>query len=427
MHAEGFEKWAGQICGGGGEGDGVKIMQHIFIIGAKGLSFYGGYEQFLYKILQYHKDNEEIQYHIACKANGDGHTDIKKLEGASEVKDKRFHYCNADCFLISVPQRVGAAQAVFYDLAALKECCRYIKENQLKKAIVYILACRIGPWMGKYAKKIHSLGGRIFLNPDGHEWMRAKWPFPIKRYWKISEKLMVKQSDLIVCDSKNIEQYICRKYKKYNPKTTFIAYGAETSPSTLADDNPQYTAWMESHGLVSNMFYTMIGRCVPENNFETVIREFMHSGSERNLAIITTNNEQFLEKLDKKLHYSQDKRIKFVGTVYDQELLKKIRENAYGYFHGHSVGGTNPSLLEALGSTRLNLLFDVGFNREVAEDAALYWTKKEGMLSELINKADSFSNENVKHYGILAKKRILDHYSWDCIADLYSDLFCQKT
>ena len=84
-------------------------------------------------------------------------------------------------------------------------------------------------------------------------------------------------------------------------------------------------------------------------------------------------------------------------------------------------------MLEALGSTRLNLLFDVGFNREVAEDAALYWTKKEGMLSELINKADSFSNENVKHYGILAKKRILDHYSWDCIADLYSDLFCQKT
>ena len=69
-------------------------------------------------------------------------------------------------------------------------------------------------------------------------------------------------------------------------------------------------------------------------------------------------------------------RIKFVGTVYDQELLKKIRENAYAYFHGHTVGGTNPSLIEALGSTDLNLLVNVGFNKEVAEDSALYWSRE---------------------------------------------------
>ena len=84
----------------------------------------------------------------------------------------------------------------------------------------------------------------------------------------------------------------------------------------------------------------------------------------------------------------KDKRIRFVGTVYDQELLKKIRENAYGYFHGHEVGGTNPSLLEALGSTDLNLLLDVSFNREVALDNALYWNKTDGNLANLIEKAD---------------------------------------
>ena len=78
-------------------------------------------------------------------------------------------------------------------------------------------------------------------------------------------------------------------------------------------------------------------------------------------------NEKFLNELEEKLHFKSDKRIKFVGTVYDQELLKKIRENAYAYFHGHTVGGTNPSLIEALGSTDLNLLVDVGFNKEVAE------------------------------------------------------------
>lgn len=399
------------------------MMRHVFIIGAKGISFYGGYEQFLYKLLQYHRDNKEIQYHIACKANGDGHTSVKKLEGAAETEEGHFCYCNADCFLIHVPEILGSAQAVYYDLVALKKCCQYIEQKQIMNSIVYILACRIGPLMGGYVRKIHALGGSIYLNPDGHEWKRAKWSFLVRRYWKLSEQLMVKQSDLIVCDSKHIEKYIQKEYKKYHPKTTFIAYGAETSPSTLEDTNSRYTGWMEKHELVSGMYYTMIGRCVPENNFETIIREFMSSNSKRDLAIITTDNQRFLKKLDDKLHYRQDKRIKFVGTVYDQELLKKIRKNAYGYVHGHSVGGTNPSLLEALSSTKLNLLFDIGFNREVAGSAALYWTKEKGMLSELINRADTLTAQEIAQYGTLAQKCISENYSWGHIADLYENLF----
>lgn len=83
-----------------------------------------------------------------------------------------------------------------------------------------------------------------------------------------------------------------------------------------------------------------------------MIREFMKSNSKKSFAIITNVNDKFLDELEQKVHYKTDSRIKFVGTVYDQELLKKIREDAYGYFHGHEVGGTNPSLLEALGSTK---------------------------------------------------------------------------
>lgn len=117
--------------------------------------------------------------------------------------------------------------------------------------------------------------------------------------------------------------------------------------------------------------------------------------------------------MDKKLHYKLDKRIKFVGTVYDQELLMKIRENSYGYFHGHSVGGTNPSLLEALGATKLNLLYDVGFNREVAEDAALYWSLDEGNLAKLIDIADKLPEEKIEELGKRAKRRIQEEYSWE--------------
>ena len=115
-----------------------------------------------------------------------------------------------------------------------------------------------------------------------------------------------------------------------------------------------------------------------------------------------------------------------MGTVYDQELLKKIRENAYAYFHGHEVGGTNPSLLEALGSTDLNLLLEVGFNKEVAEEAALYWSKKAGSLRNLIGRVDSMDKEEIRDYGILAKKRVREHYSWDHIVEEYEKLFLEQ-
>lgn len=234
---------------------------------------------------------------------------------------------------------------------------------------------------------------------------------------------MVKYADLSICDSKNIEKYIQEEYAGYNPKTTFIAYGSETTPSTMKNDDPKYIGWLKDHGLCDGEFYISVGRFVPENNFEIMIREFMKSHSTKDFAIITTKDEKFLNALDEKLHFSQDKRIKFVGTVYDQELLKKIRERAYGYFHGHSVGGTNPSLLEALGSTKLNLLYDVGFNREVAEDGALYWTLEDGNLAALIDKTDVLSVEEIELLGKKAKKQIEEKYSWIIICRKYKQVF----
>ena len=104
----------------------------------------------------------------------------------------------------------------------------------------------------------------------------------------------------------------------------------------------------------------------------------------------------------------------------------KIRENAYGYCHGHEVGGTNPSLLEALGSTNLNLLLNVNFNKEVAEDAAMYWRKKEGNLAALINKADQLSIEEIKEYGKKTKNRIRNAYSWQFICNRYAEEFLNR-
>lgn len=402
-------------------------MQHVFIVGAKSLGAYGGYETFVDKLTEYHQNNKKIKYHVACKANGDGCMDEKKLTEVTQISDTEFEYHNARCFKILVPN-IGSASAIYYDVKALQICCEYIDKYHIKHPIVYILACRIGPFMRHFYKKIHRLNGRIYLNPDGHEFLRAKWAMPIRKYWKISEQMMVKWSDLVICDSITIEKYIHKCYDGRgiggnNPQSTFIAYGAETRQSKLADDDPKLLNWYKSKGLKAHEYYLAVGRFVPENNYETMIREFIKSKSKRDFAIITNVNQKFLDELESKLHFKEDKRIKFVGTVYDQELLMKIRENAYEYFHGHEVGGTNPSLLEALGSTDLNLLLDVGFNREVAEDSALYWTKEDGNLAELINKVDVIEAKERMNYGLRAKQRIKKAYSWQFICDQYESVF----
>ncbi|MBR3020304.1 MAG: DUF1972 domain-containing protein [Clostridia bacterium] len=385
--------------------------QHVFIIGSKGIpAQYGGFETFVDKLVEYQTDRN-ILLHVARMADD----------------EDRYEYNGAIGFDVKVPN-IGPAKAIYYDVAALDKCMEYCRRMHLKKPpVFYILACRIGPFIGKYKKLIQKLGGVLLVNPDGHEWLRSKWSMPVREYWKISEKLMVRSADLLVCDSKKIEEYIREKYRQYRPRTTFLAYGCDSAPSCLADDAEPFLGWLKEKGLCAGEYYLVVGRFVPENNVETIIREFMQSRTSKKLALITTENEKLYGELEKKLGFSRDERICFTGSVYDQELLKKIREKAFAYLHGHSVGGTNPSLLEALGSTKLNLLLDVGFNREVGEDAALYWTCEPGSLSALIETADRMSEEKIEAYGQLAKKRIADAYRWESIASQYEDLFHKES
>lgn len=408
----------------------VNEVQHVYLVGAKSLGAYGGYETFVFKLTEYHRDNKKIKYHVACKANGDGCMDETKVDGVTKINDHEFELHNAHCFKIDVPQ-IGAAQAIYYDVAALKKCCQHIKNNHIPHPIVYIMACRIGPFAHYFYNEIHKLGGKVFLNPDGHEWMRAKWSMPIRKYWKLSEKLMIKYCDLAICDSINIEKYIHESYdgkgiNGRNPETTFIAYGADLTLSKIEDDDERIVNWYKEKGLVKKEYYLVVGRFVPENSFEIMIREFMESKSKKDFAIITNVNDKFLNELEEKLHFKNDKRIKFVGTVYDQELLKKIRENAYGYFHGHTVGGTNPSLIEALGSTDLNLLVDVGFNKEVAEDCALYWSCERDDLAKLIDEVDHMPKEKITKLGEKAKNRVSKEYTWNKICGKYEKVFISE-
>lgn len=403
-----------------------KAVRHVFIIGAKSIGQYGGYETFVDRLIEEHENEPAIQYHIACKANGDGSMDENKLPNITITKKKKngvvseFIYRNAHIFKIQCPN-IGPAVAIYYDRAALLYCIDYCKKYHINHAVFYVLTCRIGLFIRSLVSRIKAIGGKYYLNPDGNEWKRKKWSKLIRAYWKWSEKRMVSWADMIICDSVNIENYIRSEYGAES--TVYIAYGADIEQSGMSDDNPRFVEWLKEKDLEQQQYYLVVGRFVPENNYEVIIREFMRSRSSRNIVLITNANKKLSSELEDKLHWKADNRIRFAGTVYDKELLKKIRENAYGYLHGHEVGGTNPSLLEGLGSTQLNLLLDVGFNKEVAQDAALYWNKEAGNLASLIDTADGMDNRKRAEYSRTAKKRIKDAYSWPFIANEYRRLW----
>lgn len=388
------------------------MTKSVYIIGSKGIpAKYGGFETFVEKLTQYQK-NQEIHYYVAC---------MRDNSAKSGITADIFEHNGATCFNVNVPN-IGPAKAIYYDIVALNQAIQMAKKNQDQEPIFYVLACRIGPFIGAIKRKIKSINGKLFVNPDGHEWLREKWSMPVRKYWKYSESLMVKHADLLVCDSKNIESYIQKDYAHYQPQTTYIAYGTDTTASQLQAKDEKVRAWYQTKGVREGQYYLVVGRFVPENNYETMIREFMKSQSQKDFVLITNVEENaFYEKLKAETRFDQDPRVKFVGTVYDQELLKYIREQAFAYFHGHEVGGTNPSLLEALASTKLNLLLDVGFNREVGENSAIYW--KKDTLAQVIEQVEQLSPERVQDYDQASSQRIQEAFTWEWIVDEYERLF----
>ena len=379
-------------------------MVHVFIVGSKGIpAHYGGFETFADRLVT-NKTNDRIKYHVSCMNND----------------CKEFSYNNAECFSVSLPIP-GAIGRIIHMHFVMKYIEKWIKQNNSnEKVIVYILGCRIGPFIIPHRERLHKLGAVIMCNPDGLEWKRDKWNDLEKRFLKICERFLVTSSDMVICDSKCIEKYMKREYGT-GIKTKFIPYGADVRRAKCCDDI--FAKWKKQHNISHEGYYLIVGRFVPENNYQIILQEFIATDTNKDLIIITNveKNRYYTEL--KRSGFEDDKRIKFVGTVYDIELIKNIREEAYGYIHGHEVGGTNPSLLEAMASTKINLLFDVEFNREVGHDATLYWNKNRGNLSQLISDCDNLQKERIEELSRMSKKRISNSYSWNKICKEYEEIF----
>ena len=380
-------------------------MQHVFIIGSRGLpAQYGGFETFVDQLVS-HQVSSEIQYHVACLSNNQAY--------------QHFDYKGVDCFTIKAP-KLGPARVIAYDMMAINYALKIIKKQGIVQPIFYVLGNTIGAFVSPFARKIHKMGGQFYINPDGLEWKRAKWAKPIQAYLKYSEKIMSRHADLVISDNPGIESYIKEAYPW--SKTTYIAYGTDLSPTILTSQDRKVRELYQKWQTHEKNYYLILGRFVPENNYETAIREFMSSSSKRDLVVICNHEgNPYFEELRTRTGFDQDPRVKFVGTVYDQELLKYIRKEAFAYIHGHEVGGTNPGLLEALAQTDLNLVLGVSFNQTVAKDTAQYWTKETGNLAHLINQVDSL--EDASEWGQLAKANMKQNFTWEKIVGEYEELF----
>ena len=380
-------------------------MQHVFIIGSRGLpAQYGGFETFVDQLVS-HQVSPDIQYHVACLSNDQAY--------------QHFDYKGVDCFTIKAP-KLGPARVIAYDMMAINYALKLIKKQGIEQPIFYVLGNTIGAFVAPLARKIHKIGGRFYINPDGLEWKRAKWAKPIQAYLKYSEKIMTRHADLVISDNPGIESYIKEAYPW--SKTTYIAYGTDLSSTSLNSQDNKVREFYQKWQTQEKNYYLILGRFVPENNYETAIREFMTSSTKRDLVIICNQEgNPYFEELRARTGFNQDPRVKFVGTVYDQDLLKYIRKEAFAYIHGHEVGGTNPGLLEALAQTDLNLVLGVSFNQTVAKDSAHYWTKETGNLAHLIDQVDPL--EDVSEWGQRAKANMKQNFTWEKIVGEYEELF----
>lgn len=261
----------------------------------------------------------------------------------------------------------------------------------------------------------------IFItNTDGIEHRRTKWNKFVRMGVRVVGELSsVMLSDVLVADSKGIKEYLDKEYRMIpNKKIYTIEYGAEIlNPANYPE------SILDEYGVKSGEYHLVVSRLEPENNVETIIRGYMMAKTDKPLLVV--GNLLSTPYVSQIQELAKNSNIRFVGGVYDPTKLKALRIHASSYLHGHSVGGTNPSLLEALGAGNIVIGHDNIFNREVTDNRMFYFSNPEE-CAKAIETVDNLTSEQMNHYSELAKDRIKNYYYWDRIADEYASMFLDK-
>jgi glycosyltransferase involved in cell wall biosynthesis len=295
---------------------------------------------------------------------------------------------------------LGPLQTILYDLCSLWVARRGYD-------VVYMLGYGVAPFC-----VIPRLWGTdVWINPDGLEWARAKWGPIARLYFRLMEWATTFAPNRVVADCEAIAAGLAQRHRRL-PAYTVIPYGCEvieTPPSAEA-----LSLWH----LSPRNYYLVVCRLEPENHVFEILEAFQRSNSQKRLVII--GNHLAATKYVAQLRTVQDARIEMIGTVYDREKLSCLRYHSFAYLHGHSVGGTNPSLLEAMGCGNLIFAHDNPFNRETLQDCGLYFSTAPE-LTQAIDRADADTG-SLERLRERARSRARTKYNWSGIISAYVQL-----
>ncbi len=355
----------------------------IGILGSRGIpNAYGGFEQFAESLALFlvDKGHEVTVYNSSLHPNKEKVWNGIKIESCYDPENK-----------------IGTAGQFIYDLNCILH----------SRGAGYDILLQLGYTSSAIWNFLLPKKSLIVTNMDGLEWMRSKYSKRVQNFLRWSEKLAANSSDHLVSDSIGIQEYL---KKSLNKNSTFIPYGAKLF-------NKPNKSVLEKYALEENNYFMLIARMEPENNIETILSGYVKSKSNLPFLVIGNVNTSFGTYIKEKFKIEG---IRYLGGIYDQEELNNLRYFSKIYFHGHSVGGTNPSLLEAMASSSFICAHDNIFNRSILETEALYF-KNDSDISQHIN-VDSIDVKNALNKNL---EKIAEKYSETEINSRYESLFLE--
>jgi len=350
----------------------------LAIIGTQGIpNQYGGFESLVEHIAKYLSGQFDITIFCSSKVYS---------EKLPEVYGCRLRY---------LPFKANGVQSIPYDIISILQSVK-------KYDRILILGSSGGvilPLLKKYRHK-------LILNLGGMDWKRSKWSRFAKSFLKLSESLAVKNCGDLVADNACIQQYIKQEYKR---QSVLIEYGGDHVTNEIINERDT-----EKYPFLKNKYALSVARIQPDNNIEMILDAFREDAPVPIVFIGNWNGSSYGEEIKKK--YSGLNNIILLDAIYDQKELNKIRSNCAVYIHGHSAGGTNPSLVEAMCLGLPIICYASGFNQSNTEHKALYF--KDG--PELRNLLDT-DNAKLLKLGSDMKAIAERRYKWQMIAQKYAD------
>lgn len=359
----------------------------IAIIGSHGYPIvYGGYETFV----------KELAERLT----------IKNIEVSV--------YCIKNDFL-SYPRIINGINLVYIKTSRKKNFTQLIYSFQAVIHAIfskYDLIILLNSANGIWGLLLRLFNKKAVINVDGVEWERPKWKGVGSIYYIFSSWMATKFFKYIITDSKEMRKVYLQKWKK---DSEVIAYGANLNYKSNTDI-------ISRLNITKGSYYLVVGRLIPDNNADFIIKEFISSSSAKYLVVV--GDDKFNGEFSKRIKMIKHRKLIFTGYITNRDELNDLYLNSYVYIHGHEYGGTNPTLLEALASGSAVLALNTCFNKEVLSNAnyGVYFNKEKNALSKQIQLLDSDQTliDNMRN---IARDRIKENYSWEKITDEYMQLF----